>query len=263
MEDQEAKKNNLWGIIASVLGIIGLLTALVFANQKQSEQEITKFTVVINALDGDNFLQEDDIKGMLRTKVDTFIGKPISAVSLREVESVVEQAPEVFNAEAYIGINGELKVEVKLKTVIVRVKPDGKTGYYIDLQGKQMPWVSSFTPRVLVVSGWVNRYHVNSFEKYSPEDRKEKFNTDLYNFSSFVYQDAFWSKQLVQVHMNYDGDAELVTLIGNQRIVFGSLEKGQEKLEKLKLYYDQVVTKVGWLKYKEVNLKFDNQIVCK
>lgn len=250
-------------IVASVLGIIGLLVCFGFAVVKQEKQEVKSFSVSINALEGDEFLSENDIKSMVTARLDTFLGKIYSQVNLLEIERLVEQEAPVKNAEAYLEVNGNLKVEVALKTVIARVKPEDGKGYYIDKQGDIMPWVSSFTPRVLMASGWLERYLVSTEPDISVSLRKKLFFSDMYDFSSLVYEDKFWSKQLVQVYINGDGDAELVCLIGNQKIVFGTLSNSKVKLEKLKMYYKQVVNKVGWNKYEEINLKFENQIVCK
>ena len=250
-------------IVAGVLGIIGLVVCLGFAVVQQGKQEVKSFSVKIDALKGDCFLTEKDIKAMVTARLDTFRGMSFDQVNLVEIERLVEQEAPVKNAEAYLEVNGNLKVEVALKTVIVRVKPEGSKGHYIDKQGDKMPWVSSFTPRVLTVSGWLNRYLINAEVNESVAVREMLFFSELYDFSKFVYEDEFWSKQIVQVYINYNGDAELVCLVGNQKVVFGALSGSKMKLKKLKMYYEQVVNKVGWNKYEEVNLKFENQIVCK
>ena len=254
-------------IVASVLGIIGLLVCLGFAVVQQDKQEVKSFSVAINALEGDAFLNEKDIKAMVTARLDTFKGKSFNQINLMEIERLIEQESPVKNAEAYLEVNGNLNIEVALKTVIVRVKPEGSKGYYIDKQGDKMPWVSSFTPRVLTVSGWLNRYLVSAENKAPASLREKLFFSHLYDFSKFVYEDEFWSKQIVQVYINHNGDAELVGLVGNQKIIFGALSgpksESKVKLKKLKMYYEQVVNKVGWNKYEEVNLKFENQIVCK
>ncbi len=250
-------------IVTSLLGIVGLMACFGFAVSKQNDQEIKSFSVSINALEGDAFIGEKYVKSMVHARLDSFVGKAYEKINLFAVEKLVEQEPAVKNAEAYLEVNGHLKVKVALKTALVRVKPEGKKGYYIDEQGDKMPWVSSFTPRVLTVSGWLDRYLVNQEPHASLDLRKKLFFSNLYDFAYLVYLDEFWSKQILQVYINYQGDAELVCLMGNQKIVLGSLGGPKVKLEKLKKYYEEVVSKVGWTKYQEVNLKFENQIVCK
>lgn len=91
---------------------------------------------------------------------------------------------------------------------------------------------------------------------------KEFAKNDLYNFVLFLQKDRFWNDQIVQIYVNADHDVELVPLVGNQRILLGSLDDYPEKLEKLRLFYDQAIPKVGWEKYSMINLKYKNQIVC-
>jgi len=250
-------------IVASVLGIIGLLVCMGFAIARQEQQEVKSFTVPINALQGDDFLGESEIKSLVTARLDTFLGKAYSQVNLLEIERLVEQEAPVKSAEAYLEVNGNLKIEVVLKTVIARVKPARGKGFYIDKQGDKMKWVSSFSPRVLMASGKLDNYLVKAEPNLSVALRKKLFFADLYQFASIVYEDEFWSRQLGQVYINEDGDAELIGLVGNQKIVFGALSNSKVKLKKLKMYYEQIVSKVGWNKYKEINLKFENQIVCK
>ena len=259
----EDKRKIIVKKVTAVLGLIAIFIVVLVAIGKQNIEKIEKFSISINALTGDNFLNEEEIKSIIVGKIDSFIQKPISSVSLAEIEAVIETEPEVKNAEAFISIGGELTVQVELKTMVVRVKPEKENGYYIDKEGSIMKWVSSYTPRVLIVSGWTDRYEISSHKKLTEKERIKKLNRDLYVFAEDVYKDKFWKKQLVQVYINYDGDAEAITLIGDQKITLGSLKDGKQKLEKLMLYYKGIVNKVGWLKYKEVNLKFDNQIVCK
>ena len=35
------------------------------------------------------------------------------------------------------------------------------------------------------------------------------------------------------------------------------------KFDKIKRYYQEITPKLGWNQYKEINVKFDRQIVCK
>ena len=50
--------------------------------------------------------------------------------------------------------------------------------------------------------------------------------------------------------------------MGDFRIVLGKVEGCEERLEKLMLFLKDGIAKKGWNRYKEINLKFDNQVVC-
>jgi cell division protein FtsQ len=69
-----------------------------------------------------------------------------------------------------------------------------------------------------------------------------------------------------QIHLEKNGDFILVPLVGDQKIVFGSAyteEEVTEKFKKLRVFYNEAMPYAGWLTYKEISLKFEDQIVCK
>ena len=249
--------------ILIVLLFIGLLVAVGFANHKQNNQKITGFTVKVDALKGDAFMTDQAFKALIYSKLDTFVGLKTKQVSISQIEALAKKEVSVKSASAFFGVNGEVFLELELKTVFARVKPVSSGGYYIDSDGKIMPWVSTFTPSVLTITGWLERYPRYNPVKDSVKTVNKRLINEAYEFASYVHSSEFWSSQLVQVFINKEGDAELITLLGGQKIIFGELSNSKEKLDKLMLFYQEIVQKVGWYKYKEVNLKFNKQIVCK
>ncbi|MDR1436585.1 MAG: cell division protein FtsQ, partial [Candidatus Symbiothrix sp.] len=65
-----------------------------------------------------------------------------------------------------------------------------------------------------------------------------------------------------QIYVAPNKDIELTPRVGNHQIILGKLEDCEEHLEKLKVFYEKILNKVGWNKYSKINLKYKNQIVC-
>jgi hypothetical protein len=65
-----------------------------------------------------------------------------------------------------------------------------------------------------------------------------------------------------QIFIEENKDITLIPRVGNQKILFGSIENKDEKFEKLFLFYTKAMPKVGWDTYSIINLKFKNQIVA-
>jgi cell division protein FtsQ len=55
---------------------------------------------------------------------------------------------------------------------------------------------------------------------------------------------------------------ELTPTVGSQQIILGKIENYKENLEKLRLFYEKGLSKVGWNNYSVINLKYKNQVVC-
>ena len=104
-----------------------------------------------------------------------------------------------------------------------------------------------YVAHVPVVSGYVEKSFAVS---------------DLYKFALFLQGNEFWNDQIEQIYVHPDQEVELVPRVGNHRIILGTLEGFEEKLEHLKLFYEQAIPKMGWEKYSMINLKYKNQIVC-
>jgi cell division protein FtsQ len=54
----------------------------------------------------------------------------------------------------------------------------------------------------------------------------------------------------------------LVPRIGNHLIELGRADNLDGKLDKLKRFYKEGLNKVGWNKYKTLNIEFDKQVIC-
>jgi cell division protein FtsQ len=86
---------------------------------------------------------------------------------------------------------------------------------------------------------------------------------DLFNLTKTLLADEFLKAFIQQIHLNNAGDFILVPLIGDQKIVLGSARKLEDKLNRLKIFYQQGMPYEGWTKYETINLKYGGQVVCK
>lgn len=90
---------------------------------------------------------------------------------------------------------------------------------------------------------------------------------NLINFVSKVNRDSFWSAEIVQfvADTTYMGEVSLrlIPRSGNFEIEFGTLNKSDEKLAKLRKFYANGLPYVGWERYKVVDVRYDKQIICR
>ena len=78
----------------------------------------------------------------------------------------------------------------------------------------------------------------------------------------FINDHPFWKSQIEQVYVNNKGEYELIPRVGGHLIKLGSHSGYQKKLRNLKAFYLKGLNNVGWNQYLEINLKYDNQIIC-
>ncbi len=77
----------------------------------------------------------------------------------------------------------------------------------------------------------------------------------------FLNTNEFWSAQVAEMYVDKDGEVQLMTVLGDQRIELGMAENFEPKFEKLRIFYDRVLSK-DWSRYSKISVKFQDQIVC-
>ena len=183
-------------------------------------------------------------------------------IDLSHIEEKLLNHSAINSAEVYFNNNGNLQVNIKKRTPIARfVSPVYEKNFYIDDNGFLMPLCSTYVSRVPIFSGKINLperlnlYVLDSLHK-SPDFQK------IYKMSKLINNDSFLKSQIVQIHINNNGYFELIPRIGNQRILFGSIENMEKKFKKINLFYKNGPQPKDLNKYDTLNVLYENQIIC-
>ena len=172
--------------------------------------------------------------------------KKLSAINTDSIEKHLIKNEMISEAEVYKTPSGKIKLEVTQKMPILRVM-SANGAYYVDNKGTTMPISQRYVAHVPIATGYME---------------KEFAENELYEFALFLQDNEFWNNQIEQICVFPNKEVELIPRVGRFRIVLGSLDDFEEKLNKLRLFYDQAIPKVGWDKYSVIDLKYKNQIVC-
>jgi cell division protein FtsQ len=254
----------LWVVL-----VTGLMLSLGFVNKTQDSLLCKTLDIKVNQDDDLYFLDKIDVQQLIRDRGDSIIGQPKSTVNIPELENSLNSHAAIANAEVYITVNGEVKVEVKQRKPVIRIINAGGESYYLDSEGTLMPLSDKYTAKVIVANGVISEPYAKRY-MYSIEqigkDSSERINSlldELYAMANYINANEFWTAQVQQIYINADKDMELVPMVGDQRIIFGDTTAMEEKFKKLLVFYQQGLNTTGWWdKYSTINLKFKNQIVC-
>lgn len=232
-------------VVAALLVCYILFVAIFFRDMKQNKVCEGLSVVVKDSLDK-HFVNEGDLIWILKKADLNPIKKPMAEVNTDRIETELMKNEMIARVEAYKTPSGIIKLEVEQKVPIMRViSPRGN--FYVDNRGTTMPVSFRYVVDVPLVSGYVE---------------KDLAVTDLYKFALFLQENEFWNNQIEQIYVHPNNEVELIPRIGNHRIVLGSFDNFEEKLDNLRLFYDKVIPKIGWEKYSILNLKYKNQVVC-
>ena len=232
-------------VLATLLSGYIVAASLFLVERKQTAPCAGMQIVVRDSLDK-HFVNEADLSQILRKAGLDPMKRNMDEINTEKIESVLQKNDMIAEVEAYKTPSGKIKLEVTQKMPILRVMTADES-YYIDHNGTTMPISRRYVAQVPIVTGYVE---------------KEFARNELYKFALFLRENAFWDNQIEQICVFPNRDVELIPRLGRFRIVLGPLTDFEEKLHKLKLFYDQAIPKVGWEKYSVINLEYKNQIVC-
>lgn len=241
-----------------ILSVV-LVFVLAFANAQRSQLKQGTTTVKVKEGAGKNLVAVHDVLDDVYTITGNELGTTKATdFSAKEVEEKIEQNAFVFDATCFKELNGNMRVEIDPQEPVLRIIPKNGEGYYLNAQGQKFKLSNKYAAHVLVASG-------NISEPIYPTDSlKTETLQELYVLTQFIANDAILKGLVGQIIVDEHNDLVLVTKnIETQRIILGDITNLENKVTRLKTFYQKVLSVKGWGVYKTINLKFNNQIVAK
>lgn len=198
------------------------------------------------------FVTVADVREILYTSGISLQGYALSQIDSRKLEQALEENPYISNAEVSKDVSGRLEVRVNQRVPLVRIMPDGESGFYLDREGHRLPLSGQFTPKTLLISGHLGGEGAEAVQQLQ----------EILDFSTYISDHPLWKDQIVQIYVDRKGEVELIPRVGAHQILLGSMDQWDQKLRNLELLYRQGLSRYGWNTYETINLKYTNQVIC-
>lgn len=241
--------------IVSVLLILSALIA--FTERMKGEVTVTAIQIALENVHENHYLDEKDIMKLMRLDVDNLKGASLSKLNFSEIEHRIRQNPFVSDAELYSDLKGNLTVTVSLRRPIARIVQNLGPDAYIGEDGTIMPVSDKFSSRVVLISGDFVPKLVSLDNIHEREEGRQ-----LMMLLDAIREDLFWNAQIAQIDFDGKGRAILFPQVGDETIEFGKAEDLETKFKKLKIFYKEIIPRVGWNKYNRINVEYEGQVVA-
>lgn len=244
----------IWAVL-----VIMLMASLSYVDDEQQQMRCKSLEVEIKPETKDLFITRAEIVKLITAGQgeNALKGKPVVDFEVGALEDKLELNPFVKEAEVFIDIQGNLRVEVEQRKPIIRIAKSNGSGFYIDEEGIKMPLSENYTAHVPVATGSINETVKKIRDTVSTKAAK-----NVYALARFIQGKPFWEAMIEQIVVEKNGEIVLIPVIADHKIVLGDVTRLEEKLMHLKIFYKKGLNKVGWDKYKVINLKYTGQIVC-
>lgn len=241
--------------VAALFLTIGLCLSLLFAQKKHAALVCKDIEIAIKSDPGQSFITPKELVDLLQSTHHISLRKtPLKNINAYAIQHQLKNHPLVKNILVYKTWSGTLKICLETKYFIARIirlmVPNGSQ-IYLDEQGALIELKDLPLLRLLVITG----------DHITTENRKLR-DQGLLALLHYIYQDAFWRRQITSLQVGTNGKIILGTQVGGHQVIFGKAENIDEKFKKLRLFYSQVIPYKGWRAYHRVNLEFENQLIC-
>lgn len=234
------------GIYISLMFLISFLAFLYDFSIKRSQNKEIKKVEVIFLGKGNNYLTHSMVSKMLIQEKDSVKLPKKGKLNLQQLNSKLLSNPYVEKATVFLTIDGLLKTNIKQRKPIARIV-DSYGAYYVDKFAKLMPLSANYSARVMLVSGL--------------ETQEEVIKT--VQLIEAISKDEFLLKEVVAIEKKTKNNYFFKVRSGDYAVEFGDLKNVEQKLKKLKAFYNKAFVDKSINKYKKINIKYNNQVVCK
>ena len=238
-----------------LLVIGGMTTLLIAANRKEKQHLCREVLVGIQGSGDKFYIEKEEILGLVeKTHGRPLINRPLKAINLVSLEKALENHTWIRDAELYFDSKDALHIAVHEREPIARVFATNGTSFYIDSSGHKMTLVYRLGARLPVITGYTYVKRMDG--------KDSAFLSEVKHVSQFIYGNPFWNAQVGQIDITPQKTFELVPVVGDHIIRIGKGENIEQKLNRLMVFYKQVMSKVGFNKYAALDLRFKNQVVA-
>lgn len=233
-----------------VIGLCLLTAYLIFAffffEDKPMEEVCTNFAIETKNTEDKRLIEVGQIENIIDKKGLNPYGKQLKEINTLSIQNAILEDELIKSAEVFVTNSGGIRAVIEERVPVLRVISSSGENYYVDEEGRRMALSKYNTAYVPVATG----------------DIKEELATsDLYKFALFLSKNKFWNAQIDQIMVKSDNEISLETRVGNHQVIVGNLDNIEEKLDKLKTFYQEALSSTGWNRYTKLNLKYDNQVV--
>ncbi len=249
-------------ILVSVLFVAAIATLAGYVYYKHVNQPVGEVVIHIARSGEKGFLDRNNIEEVVEKFLKVNDTVKIKDLDYEAIEEEINKNPWVGKSDVFTDIEGNLIVNVSERKPVLRVFPKRGKGFYIDKNGDVIPLSRKYAPRVMVANGYIKtsliKGHDNIYDTVYKSDELKELLYLVKNISEYPFVNALAG----EIYLNSRGEYDIVPSFGCDYIKLGDTSGLDNKMENLIAFYKKAYVYEGLDKYKILNLKYNNQIIC-
>jgi cell division protein FtsQ len=240
----------LWSLSAAALIVLFVVSWKAKSQKKLRDIQVELVGESAQAL----FMDEISIRAILNEQ-GVHVGLPLEQLNLTELERFIEKKEWVKNAEFFVDNKLVLEAKIEQRIPIARVFTSNGASFYIDNEGSRLPLKQLTVLNLPVFTG----FPTDQPKLSKPDSALLK---DVLTFAKTIQKDSFFMAQVAQVNIEPNGHFQMVPTLGDHLVLLGTIDKLEDKLNRLFTFYKKVWVGSGINSYQVIDCRFDHQVVA-
>lgn len=233
-------------------GVCTLLVAGIKSKNARLCQQIN--LRIIGPVDG-LFLDKKEILRLLNAVNGPIEHRSMQSIDLHKLEDTLRHQPWISKAELFFTNQGVLDIEVVEREPVARVFTVGGHSFYIDSELVRLPLHPNYIARKPIFTGFPSDAVVMNASDSA-------LLQDIHDMGKFIYANPFWLAQIEQIDISADKQFTMIPKVGNQIVYLGDGKHIASKLNKLMIFYKDVLRTASWNRYSTIHVGYQGQIVA-
>ena len=250
---------------------IGLLTAtvlicagaLLLMSSRHKGSQICCTALEVEFQDSLKFLTAENIKAFVDKDYGIYIGQRLDSLDLSRIENNLSKRSAISSSQAWTTQDGVLHVSIKQRAPQLRFSSGGNKGFYCDSDGYIFPLHSRYTAPVRVIEGFFPIAEASGFQGFARTEEQRTWICEMLAMDEAIKNSRSFRDLISQVIIAENGDITFRVKGHDEIFILGEAQDFNEKFDKMEKYFTHIVPGNTEKKYKTVNVKYKNQIICK
>lgn len=241
---------------------VAVVVGLAFSESERKAQLCAGIVIDIDkGKSQHSFIVEQDVLSVLKKELDSLKQRPVLEIAIHDIEEKLSQQPSIKSCNVFFTVDGILTIQIQQRTPILRVESTTDS-YYIDEQGRLMPLSDNYTARTIIANGAIESGYREKHNVLLEKGPHSKLLQDLFAITQKINSCSLLSRLIEQIYVSPEQDYILVSKVGPPIIHIGKADNLEYKFKNLRAFYHSNKVKELWDAYKEINIKYRNQIIC-
>lgn len=249
-------------ITLGVLAVVAAGSVALRAYTLKERRLMTCDEISVEYSDDFRVVSPDDVKQYIARNYGAYVGQRLDSIRLDRIEEMLDTQSAVRKCQAFITDDRILHVRLIQRVPVVRFR-NGQEWYYADDKGNVFPLPSGYPAQLPIIDGNVPLAIPAGYKGQLMNENERRWMLGVIDMVQCMSKSKVWTGNISQIHVDTKGDLIMIPRQGQETFIFGSPFEAEAKLKKMGDYYKYIVPEKGKEFYRTINLKYDNQIICK